>query len=239
MPTDASVDALLDALTCEGTQLACGGACVDPLSTKAHCGDCDTTCDSRSDCRAGHCEDASATCATLHAHDSTLADGTYTLLDSSTIYCDMTDGGIAYSNLAFDNYIAVPPDGYSLVTTTDYQTVATQKAFIALYNAQNGSLPLLVSPMTVTICCMKSSMVPGKGLYMSNAMVQPATVGAAGPLNCVTNGSYTETALSFVAVPSTFASTAMAADWFTSHPMVEGGCPDGNNPGLFWKKVLP
>ncbi len=76
-----------------------------------------------------------------------------TLLDTSIVYCDMTDGGIAYSNLAFDNYIAVPPDGYSLVTTTDYQTVATQKAFIALDNAldnaQNGSLPLLVSPMTV------------------------------------------------------------------------------------------
>jgi hypothetical protein len=243
LPADAPVDSLLDALTCEAPKLTCGGACFDPMTSDQHCGDCDTTCAASTTCVAGHCADnVNTSCAKLHAHDSTLVDGMYTLIDNNNVYCDMTDGGIQYSSLAFDNYNATPPTGYTLVTTTDYQTAATQKAFIAVYNAQFGSLPLLANPMTITSCCIKASTTANKGLYMGDmgnpVSVEPASVGSTGPLSCI--ASYT-TALSFGIASGTpvYAGNPMSAAWFTAHPMVEGPCGDGNNPGLFWKKVMP
>ncbi len=40
---------------CPAAQINCGGTCVDPMTSEAHCGDCDTACAGGDTCRDGAC----------------------------------------------------------------------------------------------------------------------------------------------------------------------------------------
>jgi hypothetical protein len=40
---------------CPTGSIVCTGACVNPLTDRAHCGDCTTLCTGGSECRAGAC----------------------------------------------------------------------------------------------------------------------------------------------------------------------------------------
>ncbi|MEO8842260.1 MAG: hypothetical protein ABI704_11860 [Kofleriaceae bacterium] len=240
---DAAIDAGLPApLTCTGAEVACGSNCADPMTSSDHCGSCDISCQAgRETCVAGHCADFFTSCASIHTHDSTQTSGFYALIDSTNIYCDMEDGGIGLSGLSFDNYnTATPVAGMAMVTLTDLQNAPTQKAFVALYNRQSGSLPLLQPPMdVVNNCCIKVSTNANLTLLLgAGGPTQPATVGPAGPINCA--ASYT-VALSFGStVGPVFPGTAMAADFFVTHAPTEvAQCSDGNNPAFWWKKVMP
>ena len=240
---DVVVDAGLPApLTCPGTELACGSNCADPMTSSDHCGSCDVSCQTgRETCVAGHCADFYTSCASIHTNDPTQTSGFYALVDSSNIYCDMEDGGIGLSAISFDNFnTATPVTGMAMVTLTDLQSAPTQKAFVALYNRQGGSLPLLQAPMdVVNNCCIKVSANANLTLELgAGGPTEPATVGAAGPLSCM--ASYT-VSLSFgISVGAVFPGPVMAADFFTTHAPTEiAQCADGNNPAFWWKKVMP
>src|SRR5262245_53433555 len=43
---------------CPADQLSCGGTCIDPLNSNAHCGTCDNACSNGLVCGNGACGDA-------------------------------------------------------------------------------------------------------------------------------------------------------------------------------------
>jgi len=233
---DARVDSAPDALTCTSSQLACG-TCIDPMTNNDHCGGCDIECGGGTSCSSGHCVEDKSTCATIKAANPTAADGFYTLLDSTQVYCDMTTS-TGYASLSYDNFNQTPA-GYSLVTLSDLQTAATQKAFIALFNRVGGALPVLDNPMDgIGDCALKVSTDAAMALNLSGSLVIPATVGAAGPTSCL--ASYTVASLSFALNSGpVYAGTSMADTFFTTHPATEVVHAGTNSPALFWKKVLP
>src|SRR5207247_2419244 len=59
-PTDATVsgaDGSMDtSLPCTGTEMMCGGRCIDTQSDPAHCGACGTACTAPQACVAGSCQ---------------------------------------------------------------------------------------------------------------------------------------------------------------------------------------
>jgi hypothetical protein len=242
----AAPDVVIDAglpppLTCPGTELACGSNCADPMTSSDHCGSCETACQSdRETCTAGHCVDFFTSCASVHAHDPTLTSGFYTIIPNTNTYCDMEDGGIGFSSLGFDNFnSATPVPGMSMVTITDLQSDAISKAFVAVYNAQSGAIPVLQPPMDgIGLCCIKVSTTASMALILGGTgSTQPAAVGAAGPLSCI--ASYPAGSLSFGNTAGVFAGTTMPANFWTLHAPTEGACGDSNNPAFWWKKVMP
>lgn len=53
---------------CDGTEIVCGGDCVDPTTDPAHCGDCDDACDAGYECRESTCIDPAVEVAAGPAH---------------------------------------------------------------------------------------------------------------------------------------------------------------------------
>ncbi len=75
----------------------CGAACVDVNTDAAHCGACNSSCSSPSQCLSGKCVAPASSClAVLQAKPGSKS-GVYQLVDGSSkysVYCDMvSDGG--------------------------------------------------------------------------------------------------------------------------------------------------
>ena len=142
-----------DALTCPGTQLACEGTCIDPMTTAAHCGSCDNACQTAgSVCMAGHCVDNITSCTQIHMVNPAATTGFYNLLDGTQIFCDMV-GLKGYAGPLLMAQFDSNPTGYTIISGTDLASSAGS-AFVALYN-QHGGLKVAV-PWTSTNCCFKS-----------------------------------------------------------------------------------
>lgn len=228
---DAAVDAgLPDAVSCTGSQMACGTSCTDLMTAVDHCGSCDLSCDSMAeDCIAGHCVDYRATCATIHAHDAANGDGLYTFLDGVTGWCDMA-ANVRYDALGFGQY-NVAYTGWTPVTLADLQSPGPAAAFIGLYNHQTGAT--LISSFTSSNCCIKAA---GTTEFEFGAdYLIPYTL--AGTSFCGAT-AYTDPFWRFGSQ-----TTAMAApfplpdDFFTTRPPTAiDACTDNNNPAFFWKK---
>lgn len=234
---DAAVDGPdPDAYSCAGSMLACTNTCVDPMTDKMHCGSCDTACVTGEDCTAGHCADTSANCFTIKTYHPDAMDGIYTHdLDGTKFYCDMTNGGVTYSNLSLGQS-DVGHAGYALISLVDFQTVVVQTAFIALMNAQQGATRLDTgTPWTVTNCCIKYSTTAMQDLaFGANNFLEPTDTAG----NLVCGGVMTLPAYSFSLAAATSQTLPIPTDFFTTHAPTTFSCADGANPAFFWKKSL-
>ena len=234
---DASIDGKLpDALTCSGTQELCGNACADLQSSMTSCGACGIACQAdRETCMAGHCIDFNTSCAAIKAGMPGAMTGPYTLLNNSTVYCDM-EHSFQYTGIGFGQYNATHP-GYDIVSPTDFNDPALQKIFIYWFNRQSGLVPV-ITQWVGTNCCMKASATAGQVLQLGGSAVfvtqpntstlacNPAAPGYTGNLGFeLTTGP----------VPAV---APMPDNFFVAHPATEAaGCSDGNNPALFWHRT--
>jgi len=229
-------DAGGDGPVCRSDQLECDNTCVDPMSDNLHCGGCATACSSTTSCSLGHCIDTTASCQTIHALDPTKPNGPYThAADGKQFYCDMTDGAVQYDQLGFGPYNAALP-GFSIVTATDLQNPVIQKAFIWLFNHQNGGGVTLTS-FTSSNCCWTSSTAGGTRLEFGASLIFIAFQGAEDCGSTYTAGNI----ISFEradATPREIAPNPLPDNYFVQHPAtdVPGICGDGNNPAYFFKR---
>jgi hypothetical protein len=229
-------DAEIDTLTCMTTQLVCANTCVDPMTDSMHCGDCDVKCQTVGEsCVAGHCTDMITSCSQLHMLTPSAADGFYTLIDSSRVYCDMTDGAVTYEALSFGQFNIVTA-GYDLVTPTDLGHASIQAAFVALYNAQGGATT--IAPVTIGNCCFKFDAGANELFFGGNFLTPITTAGVAA---CA--GLHSDPAYRFdTVVPTTQVHTPqnppLAANFFTANPATGAvdQCSDNNNPAFFFKR---
>lgn len=229
---DASVDAPLpDALVCSATEMACSGTCVDTTSSNDNCGGCGIACEgSATSCMSGHCVDYSASCATIHAAHPELESGPYTLLSGSQVFCDM-NAVKQYEQLAYGQYNAVPT-GYELVSATDLQDPTIQKAFIYLFNKQNGAV--LTANWTVGNCCFKASTTAGMVLYLGGSIVYPATTADASVCGGMTQPNPSHF---YLQNSATYSTATLQDNFFTANPASEvAQCADNANPAFFWKR---
>jgi hypothetical protein len=230
-----------DAYSCSGAKLACfaGGAssCVDPMSDKMNCGSCGTACATGEECATGHCADTTASCFAIKSYHPDSMDGMYTHeLDGAKFYCDMTNGGVTYSNLSIGQF-DVGHSGYVMLTLADFQTVAVQTAFIALMNAQQGAARLDTgTAWTVGNCCFKYSATAMQYLAFGlNNFIEPADTAG----NTVCGGVMSMAAYSFSVTAASPQALPLPTDFFTTRaPQNYGGCIDGANPAYYWKKSL-
>ena len=229
--SERAVDAALaDALVCTAPTNACGGACADLMSSNDHCGDCDTKCAVGAPCMAGHCVDNVTTCTQLHMVNDQQPSGTYTLIDGSQLYCDMTTL-VGHASLVMAQWDA-PPAGYTIVSAADLGDASKQAAFIALYNNQGG----FKVPTTFISgdCCFKNDATTSMMLFLQGAAVYPGTAGAS-----ACNSTYTVgTTYQFEVLPGTTmnAVPSMGATFFTTYPATAGLlCSVDTNPAVFWK----
>ena len=204
-----------DALTCPAEQLACSGACADPMTDPDHCGACDGTCTTAEDCVAGHCTDTTASCFEIKQLNPAATDGTYThRADGSVFFCDMTDM-MEYDELDMLEF-DIAHTGYTLATPADLQTPILQAAFIALYNAQHGLK--VTTPWTSVNCCFKADTALTTNMFfLSGSNVQPS---AASATLCNPAGGYltTTTYQLEIQVGAVFGTDPLADDFFTTHP---------------------
>jgi hypothetical protein len=244
--TDATSDALLDAFSCPTGMLACEDKCIDPMSDQANCGGCGVTCEANaSSCQAGTCVDTITSCAQIHAITPAAVNGMYTLISGSQVYCDMTDGGVTYSEVDFGQVDSTPPPGYSLIPITDFQNPILQTAFISLFNLQGGAK--LLASWTSGNCCFKFD-TSANTFGLNADYFYPAHVG--GAVDC-SNGAYTDpvwtmaitSGATVVALPlptnffTTNVPSAIATG--TAQACDSAAMPVDANPAFFWKKVMP
>lgn len=84
-------DAALDAFSCSGDMLTCGGSCVDGMSDPMNCGGCGVACQSVGEsCQAGTCMDTLMSCADVIASNPNALDGTYTFVNNTKANCDFS-----------------------------------------------------------------------------------------------------------------------------------------------------
>jgi hypothetical protein len=235
LPADASVDTPPpDAFSCASNKLQCGESCVDPMTTAAHCGSCDTSCDTAHEaCTAGHCVDAYASCATIHAFDPTQQSGLYTILDGTKVFCDMDHPEVQYDGVAINQFDSNPA-GYDLVNPMNLGTPGGQLAFVTFMNAQGGATP--ITTFTVGNCCFKfdgGTMVWGfgAGAYVYPATVSPLASSCGGTMMAGTKYTFaTSNGATLVGLP-------IANNYFTVNPPTGiADCSTSTNPAFFWRK---
>lgn len=222
-------------VVCQSNQLVCGNTCVDPKSDNQHCGDCTTACSSATSCSLGHCIDTTASCQVIHLLDPSKPDGPYThAADGTQFYCDMTDGAVQYDELGFGPYNATTP-GFTITTVADLQNPVIQKAFVWLFNHQNGG-GIALTAYTSNNCCWTTSTAGGTRLKLGGSIVFSVVGGvehcgmafAVGDLVSFERADLT---------PREIAPKPLPADYFIQHPATEFvGCGDGNNPAYFFKR---
>jgi len=234
---DASLDSKLpDALTCSGVQTLCGNACADLQSSMTSCGACGISCQAdRETCMAGHCVDFNTSCAAIKAGNPSAASGPYTLLNNTTVFCDM-EHSMTYTQLMFGQYNATHA-GYDMVSLADLQDPTLQKAFIYLFNRQGGGAQSL-GAFTSPNCCFKARSGVNMTLEFGANYMYPATPNST-TSQCNQSGGYTLGSYGFLMEPSgVFTTATLASDFFTSHPATEVQlCTDGTNPAFFWKRT--
>jgi hypothetical protein len=217
-------------LTCSGSQLACNGACVDPMTTAAHCGACDLACTSSETCQAGHCTDTITHCSQIHDVNPMAANGMYTLIDSTFMYCDMTNMR-QFDSLILAQYDS-NPTGYTLISAADLADATNQAAFIGLFNAQGGfNVPVGWASGN---CCFKNdSAATTTMLMLSGSIVFSTTAGAVSCGNYLTTTVYQMQ----IVTGSVFINPPLASNFFTTHPASSGAnCGATTNPAMFWKR---
>jgi len=204
------------------------------MADKMNCGGCGISCATGEECATGHCADTTANCFTIKMYHPDSMDGIYThALDGTKLYCDMTNGGITYSNLSMGQSDVSQP-GYTMIALTDFQTVASQKAFIALMNAQPGALHI-GSVWTSSNCCIKYGTAAGQMLaFGANVFLEPSDL--TGTLQC--NTPATAPAYTFSLSGSTPQLPPIPDDFFTTHAPTTFTCTEGSNPAFFWKKSV-
>ncbi len=228
-----------DALVCAAPMLACG-TCIDPMTDHDHCGSCDTACPTGVDCLEGHCTDTSYSCAAIKQVNPVANDGIYThAMDNSQFYCDMTNV-TGYADLGYAEF-DVGHAGYVMISPTDLQNAAKQKAFIALYNNQHGLK--LIAPWTDTNCCFKGDTLANNAnmIYLKGSNVIPAD--SAGVTRCNVLHDSAQYAADepghFILAAGGASGDPMADNFFAVNPVTAGtGCTVGMNPAFFWKQHL-
>jgi stigma-specific protein Stig1 len=229
-------DAASDGPACQSNQLECDNTCIDPMSDNLHCGDCGTACTATTACSLGHCIDPTASCQTIHALDPTKPNGPYThAADGKQFYCDMTDGVVQYDELGFGPYNAAVP-GFTIVNAADLQNPVIQKAFIWLFNHQNGG-GITLTTFSSANCCWTSSAAGGVRLEFGASLLFIAIQGTETCGVSYTTGQL----ISFERVnvtPRDFAPNPLPDDYFARNPAtdVSGICGDSNNPAYFFKR---
>lgn len=152
------------------------------------------------------------------------------------VYCDMTDGGVSYEELAFGNSFATY-DGYTGATAADFAGPGVQQAFIWLYNRQGGGATNIAVGYNSTNCCFKGAgaaagevLVFGEGNYLYPADVAMDTA------NC--NATYGGAAYRFMfGDKEIYPPAVLPSDYFATNPPGEiTNCSDGDNPGWFFKR---
>jgi hypothetical protein len=228
-PDGPPVDVLQDSLTCTSPKLACGASCSDVMTDTMNCGACGTACQAAGElCSAGNCVDFLSSCATLK--QAQMPSALYTLVDTSTVFCNMEDN-MTYEAIMFGQYnVAVP--GYDLISDTDLQNVTLQNAFVAIYNHQGGAK--LLAPWTSTNCCFKFDASLNEIEFGTNYLSPFTTAGVAA---CSPSPTYADPVYRFGIGQSVVTPVPLAADFFTTNPVtVHDACGEGSNPAFFWKR---
>lgn len=194
--------------------------------------DCSTTSQY---CGAGDCLAPVKNCATLLAAGHT-RDGTYTINPNATpiqVYCDMTDGGVTYEQLAFGQFNGTYP-GYTLVSLTDLQNPVIEQAFIWSYNQQSG-MKNLQPGFTDSNCCFKGTVDTSTYIAINGGYLYPANSTATGASNNC-GGPYNDATMRFWISGASVAVPPLRLGFFSTPPSVSAACLTNNNPGFFFKK---
>ncbi|MFT3695294.1 MAG: hypothetical protein QM831_19330 [Kofleriaceae bacterium] len=233
---DANTDApLKDALACNADETVCSGACVATQTDNDNCGGCGLACSDSSTCTAGHCINHSGSCSTIHAFDSTMPSGPYTLLGGVEVFCDMDttdDNARQYEGLyyaVFNNVTA----GYTIVSAANLQNATMQKAFIYLYNKQHG-LNLLAGFTNVNCCLKQSTTADATFLALKGGNVFLATTADAQSCNL---NAPSQAHFQINGNGGIYSGMTLADTFFTTNPAsTVAGCSDNANAAMFWKR---
>jgi hypothetical protein len=199
--------------------------------------DCTTTSQS---CLAGTCVDTPVNCAAILATGKSTGDGAYIINPTGTaaieVYCDMTDGGVTYEELAFGQH-DMTYSGYTGLTSTDLQNVRVQQAFIWSYNKQAGMRNLAVG-YTSNNCCFKGpdgiTITFGTSPSVYHFMYPADPTGTTYHCN---GAAYTATTMRFwVDTVSTLSGPSLAANYFQYGVSTTTSCSRDKNPGFFFKR---
>jgi hypothetical protein len=184
----------------------------------------------------GDCVDTPVSCAVILSTGKSTGDGPYLINPTGTqvvdVYCDMTDGGITYEQLAFGQYTGSYA-GYTMLSATDLQNPRVQQAFIWSYNKQGG-MKNLAPGFTSGNCCFKGNTDTTTYLMFNASYLYPANGTATGSsFNC--GGPYSETVMRFYLNGSTVAVPPLSTAYFTSVTTTTA-CNTSGNPAFFFKK---
>jgi Stigma-specific protein, Stig1 len=224
-----------DAFSCSAPMLACGAQCFDLATDHEHCGACDLACPDAEDCIAGHCTDATASCAAIAMYTPNAPSGGFThKLDGTKFFCDFPNG-LQYDELDYGQY-DVAHAGFTIVSPADLMNPTLQQAFIFLYNQQHGAK--LIATWTDTNCCFKGDTVVNNMnmILINGSNITPAK--AAPNDVSVCNAAHTDNPGRFImSAGGAYSPDPMPDDFFSTHTVTAGTqCSPGANPAFFWKR---
>jgi hypothetical protein len=183
------------------------------------------------------------TCADIHDADRTLGDGSYAIFPSAgfgyptTVYCDMTNGGVTYEAMGFGQWDAYYP-GWQRLGVADIADPIIQDAFLTLYAQQGGLLNLNVGGTSYN-CCFRAdadNVYTFGGSYLYPADVNSDDISS----NC--GGPYDGALMWIHTAPlSGYADTMdprVSSTYFDNYPASAGDyCYDpAGNPSFFMKR---
>lgn len=193
---------------------------------------------------AGGSDDAAVaaytSCSDIHAAEPDANDGTYTIERDGVdieVWCIMSGSGVTYEALGF-GAVSSAYNEYVGATEANLANARVQKAYIWLYNRQNGAINL--SPgWNSGNCCFKGyNSNPGAVLTFGGNYLFPGEVGDPITTNC--SGGYSSERYKFTMqndAAEFLPPDPLPSDFFASYP-VSGAttCNDDNNPGWFFKR---
>jgi hypothetical protein len=198
--------------------------------------DCTTTSQS---CLKGGCVDTPTSCAVILSTGKSSGDGVYLINPTGTqvleVYCDMTDGGVTYEQLAFGRFDATYA-GYTIMGVPDLQNLRVQQAFIWSYNKQGGMKNLDTS-FTSSNCCFKG---PETGYIAfgtsTNNYIYPAD--QTGTSYHCNSPAYSSAIMRFSVqgVSNGLAVAPLPTTYFSTGVLASTDCTTSSNPAFFFKR---
>ncbi len=177
-----------------------------------------------------NCDFSGSTCAQMHTAGLS-ADGPYTKLDGSTIYCDMEDGGTQIYGVSFGNY-ATAYAGYVMISLNNYVSPGLQRTFIDLFNQQSGAP--LIATWSIGNCCVKYD-ASANMLFLGSGDNNQAYVEAG---FCSATPPATAGLTVWVGTTDTAQTLPLPTNFFQMFTPSEGTeCGASTNPAFFWKET--
>jgi hypothetical protein len=219
-------------VSCAASETVCNGAtCADTMTDELNCGGCNTQCAPTQTCESGTCTPIT-TCNQVQDRNPQAVDGPYYTPSNTIFYCDFTNH-VDYQAFGFGGYDVTYPD-YALMSSTELQDPAVQRAFIALVNAQGGLLNIAPG-LNPDNCCLKlADAGPGEMLLVNGQYVYPAFVGAD---QNICGGPYNDPKYRYYVINGEYMPLPMPTSYFATRTITVGpACSDGANPGIFVRK---